>query len=92
MEEINFSLSQSQLDIILKSLELFAFNFHNVYSIDKDSDKEDLVNTLLFYTYQSLSDKKTDCNRVYYDVMGSCRLARKNKKIISYKKAKKGIA
>lgn len=51
---IDFHLLEGQVDLILRSLELYAFNFHNVYDIDKDSNREDLRNALLFHTYNEI--------------------------------------
>lgn len=51
---IDFHLLEGEVDLILRSLELYAFNFHNVYDIDKDSNREDLRNALLFHTYNEI--------------------------------------
>lgn len=71
---ISFNLLEGQVDIILKSLELYAFNLHNVFAVDKDSELEDLRNTLLFHTYNEiLSNYNSNKYRVGYNVSKECK-------------------
>lgn len=67
---VEFRLLESQVDLILDALQLYAFNLHKVWAIDKNSDIEDLRNTLLFHTYQEIVSKYNNSN---------CRLERKRK-------------
>lgn len=90
---VEFRLLEGQVDLILEALQLYAFNLHRVWAIDKDSDLEDLRNALLFHTYQEISSKYSNFNsRVNYDVISSCRLERKRKRTKIYLSSKKNIA
>lgn len=83
-------LLEGQVDIILEALELYAFNFHKVYAIDKDSDLEDLRNCLLYHTYEYILSKKgSNSYRVGYDVSKNCRLEHQHKKRVIYYSRKK---
>ena len=72
-------LLDCQIDIILKSLELYAFNLHQVWGINKDSEETDLRNALLFHTYESLLSQKKGEYDVAYDLMKRCELKEKRK-------------
>ena len=90
---VEFRLLEGQVDLILEALQLYAFNLHRVWAIDKDSDLEDLRNSLLFHTYEEIASKYSNFNsRVNYDVISSCRLERKRKRKKIYLSAKKNIA
>lgn len=90
---ITFNLLEGQVDIVLKSLELYAFNLHNVFAVDKDSDLEDLRNSLLYHTYnQILSSYNSNKYRIGYNVSYECKRQVENKKKIKYYSAKKNIA
>ena len=68
---IDLHLLVGQVDLILSALQLYAFNLHNTWGIDIDSDREDLRNSLLFHTYSQILDLyATKNNR--YDVLKSC--------------------
>lgn len=87
---IDLRLLEGQVDLILEALELYAFNFHKVYAIDKDSDLEDLRNCLLYHTYEQILNKKTnDSYRIGYDVSKYCRLEHERKKRVIYYSKKK---
>lgn len=78
------------MDLILEALELYAFNFHKVYAIDKDSNLEDLRNCLLYHTYEYiLSKKSSNSYNIGYDVSKNCRLEHQRKKRIIYYSKKK---
>lgn len=79
---IDLHLLEGQVDLLLEALQLYAFNFHKVWAIDKDSDFEDLRNALIFHTYEEIISKYNN-SKINYDVLSSCRLEkqRKNKKI-----------
>lgn len=82
---IDLHLLEGQVDIILRSLELYAFNFHNVYAIDVNSNKEDLRNALLFHTYNEiLSNLVNNKYRIGYDVTKECKLKYERKRKIKY--------
>ena len=90
-ENINYvelKLLQGQIDLILLALELYAFNFHKVWAIDKDSDLEDLRNSLLFHTYEEILIKSSK-SRVTYDVLYNCKLEKDRKRRYEYNKIKK---
>lgn len=96
---IEFKLLEGQVDLVLEALQLYAFNLHKVWVIDKDSDLEDLRNALLYHTYEEIAEKyynsKMNYNinsRVNYDVLNSCRLERQRKRKQIYYNAKKNIA
>ena len=81
---VDLHLLEGQADLILEALQLYAFNLHKVWAIDKDSDLEDLRNALLFHTYEQISYKLTTTHRESYDVMGNCKLEIKRKRKIIY--------
>ncbi len=89
---IEFRLLEGQVDLLLEALQLYAFNFHRVWAIDRDSDLEELRNSILFYTYEQISSKLNNSKHEFYDVMGECRLIRKRKKQYIFNKSKKNIA
>ena len=90
---ISFNLLEGQVDIILKSLELYAFNLHNVFAVDKDSELEDLRNTLLYHTYNEiLGTYKTNKYTIGYNVPKQCKMQIESKKKIKYYSTKKNIA
>ena len=39
---IDLHLLNAQVDLILTALQLYAFNFHNTWGVDIDSNREDL--------------------------------------------------
>lgn len=88
---VEFKLLEGQVDLILEALQLYAFNLHKVWAIDKDSDIEDLRNALLFHTYHEIESKYSN-SKINYDVISSCRLERKRKRRHIYLSAKKNIA
>lgn len=88
---VEFRLLEGQVDLILDALQLYAFNLHKVWSIDKNSDLEDLRNALLFHTYQEIVSKYNN-SKINYDVISSCRLERKRKRKKIYLISKKNIA
>ena len=90
---ITFNLFEGQVDIVLKSLELYAFNLHNVFAVDKDSDLEDLRNTLLYHTYnQILGSYNSNKYRIGYNVSSECKRQVEHKKKLKYYEVKKNIA
>lgn len=89
INDIHLQLLEGQLDLILDALELYAFNFHKVYAIDKDSDLEDLRNCLLYHTYEYLLSKKSSSYSVGYNVSKNCRLEHQRKKRVIYYSKKK---
>lgn len=88
---VEFRLLEGQVDLILEALQLYAFNLHKVWAIDKNSDLEDLRNALLFHTYQEIESKYNN-SKVNYDVISACRLERRRKRNKIYMSAKKNIA
>ena len=98
-DSINFieiKLLEGQVDLILRALELYAFNLHNTWGIETDEDLQDLRNALLFHTYEGLMSKKVSNNyKIAYDVTENCReeLKRKKKKMyLAMKNKRKNIA
>ena len=85
---IDLHLLEGQVDLILESLQLYAFNLHRVWAVDKNSDLEDLRNALLFHTYEEIVSKYNNC-KLNYDVLGNCQLERKRKRNLIYIKNKK---
>ena len=85
---VDLHLLEGQVDLILESLQLYAFNFHKVWAIDKDSELEDLRNSLIFHTYEEILSKYNN-SKVSYDVLESCRLERRRKRNKIYLKSKK---
>lgn len=86
---IEFKLLEGQVDLILDALELYAFNLHKVWPVDKDSNLEDLRNCLLYHTYETILSKYSR-NKIGYDVSKECRLIvdRKKRKIFYLKRSK----
>ncbi len=76
---IEFKLLEGQVDLVLDALELYAFNLHKVWTIDKDSKLEDLRNCLLYHTYETILSKYNR-DRMVYDVSKQCRLKFEAKK------------
>ena len=93
-ENINYvelNLLESQVDLILDALQLYAFNFHRVWAVDYDSNKEDLRNALIFHTYEQIQSKYNSSKYSFhkdYDLMYNCRLIKRRKRISNYKKIK----
>lgn len=85
---IEFRLLEGQVDLVLEALQLYAFNFHKVWAIDKDSDREDLRNSLIFHTYNEILSKYNN-TKINYDVISACRLENRRKRVTQYKKSKK---
>lgn len=54
---IEFRLLEGQCDLILRALELYAYNFH--YIVPNNDDKVDLRNQLLYYTYHEILNNYT---------------------------------
>lgn len=73
-EDIKLSLSRNQISMILKSLELYCFNLHNVWGINKDEEEFQLKNSLVYHTYeQILSSSKNSFNYEFnYNVYKEC--------------------
>lgn len=88
---IELRLLEGQVDLVLEALQLYAFNLHKVWAIDKDSGVEDLRNALLYHTYEQILSKYNN-TKISYDVLGSCRLERQRKRKQIYYNAKKNIA
>lgn len=88
---VEFRLLEGQVDLVLEALQLYAFNLHKVWAVDKDSDLEDLRNALLFHTYEEIASKYSN-SKINYDVITSCRLERNRKRRNIYLSSKKNIA
>ena len=87
---ISVNLLEGQIDLILRSLELYAFNLHHTWSVRVDDDLEELRNALIFYTYNTLINSKKSSNYVVaYDFSKEFRLKRDRKKYLQFKNAKK---
>lgn len=89
---IEFKLLEGQVDLILDALELYAFNLHKVWPVDKDSNLEDLRNCLLYHTYEEILSNYNRY-RIGYNVSKECRLIveRKKRTIFYLKKSKNGL-
>lgn len=85
-------LIDGQIDIILKALELYAFNLHNTWGIEVDTDLQNLRNALVFHTYESLLAQKNKGYKISYDIIKEYRLEQDRKRKKSYYIAKKNIA
>lgn len=85
---VDLKLLYGQVDLILEALELYAFNFHKVWAIDKDSDLEDLRNSLIFHTYEQILSKYNNY-KIGYNVLENCILEKNRKKKFLYYKNKK---
>ena len=82
---VNVSLLEGQIDLILRALELYAFNLHHTWGVEVDEDLHELRNALLFHTYEGLTSVKTNFNyRQAYDVTGNCRRELGKKKKLLY--------
>lgn len=51
---INLTLTEEQTRTILKSLELYSFNMHNVWGIKKDEEEYQFKNSIVFHTYEQI--------------------------------------
>lgn len=87
MNYIHLQLMPSQVNLILKALELYAFNFHNTWGVDIDSEENDLRNAVLFHTFEQILSLYTS-TRVNYDIIKTCEIEyfKKIKKISWQKK------
>ena len=92
--EIDIKLCEEQIDLILKSMELYAFNLHHTWQVKVDEDKQELRNAILFHTYEQLISSKINENyRIGYDVSKNCKsLINNKKKKIYYANRKSKIA
>lgn len=70
-------LLNGQIDIILRALELYAFNLHNTWGIEVDNNLNELRNALLFHTYECLLSQKEGNYKISYDIIKEYR-SRKN--------------
>lgn len=86
-------LLDGQIDIILRALELYAFNLHNTWSVNVDDSKEELRNALLFHTYEGLLAEKTSLlalsktngeYKIAYDVIEEYYIIRSRNKFAFY--------
>lgn len=84
-------LLDSQIDIILRALELYAFNLHNTWNVNIDDRKEELRNALLFHTYEGLLSQKNGEYKIAYDFAEEYRLEKERKRRKIYL-ARKNIA
>ena len=82
-------LLDGQIDIILKALELYAFNLHNTWGVEVDSDLNELRNALLFHTYESLIAQKNGEYKINYNILKECKIISERKKKALYYKARK---
>lgn len=87
----HIELLDGQIDIILKALELYAFNLHNTWGIEVDTNLNELRNALLFHTYESLIAQKNGNYRMKYNVLKECKLISNRKRKNIYFKTKKFI-
>lgn len=79
---IKVELLEGQIDLLLTCLQVYAFNLHNCYGVNKDDLEYDLKNALIFHTYESLVSQKLEGVRLNYDFT----------KVIKLKNIRKGIA
>ena len=77
-------LLDGQIDIILRALELYAFNLHNTWSVNVDDSKEELRNALLFHTYEGLLAEKNGEYKIAYDVIEEYYIIRSRNKFAFY--------
>lgn len=86
-----FEFIDAQIDILLKGLEIYAFNLNNTWGVEVDEDLQQLRKDMLCYTYQSLLSQKNNY-RVGYDVVYNYELDKNRRKKYLYNKAKKNVA
>ena len=90
---IDVRLLEGQVDLILRAMELYAFNLHHTWGINYDEDIQELRNALLFHTYEELINKKNNTEyQIGYDVTHNCRKILTSKKKKLYLRAKRKIA
>lgn len=70
---IELKLLTSQIDILLRSLELYAFNFNYIAPIDKNSSLEDLRSSLIYHTYNQLLSIRGEYNNINSSSIKQCR-------------------
>lgn len=87
-------LLDGQIDIILRALELYAFNLHNTWGMEVDNDLNELRNALLFHTYEGLLSQKNGEYKIAYDVIKEYELEQRRKLVKKrlYFKSQKNIA
>ena len=72
INKIEFSLLECQVDIVLRALELYAYNVHYCFS---PSEEYEHLNTMLFYTYEGiLSNYSRNSYKIGYNVSETCAL------------------
>lgn len=88
---IEISLLETQVDLVLDALQLYAFNFHRVWPVDRNSDLEELRNSMIFHTYEQIQAKYKDNRYTHndYNVKDTCRLVSRRNRIKKYKLLKK---
>lgn len=82
-------LLDGQIDIILRALELYAFNLHNTWNVKTDDIKEELRNALIFHTYEGLLAQRHGNYRIAYDFAEEYRLEKERKRRKNYFARKK---
>lgn len=55
---VEVKLLQEEVDLLLKSLEVYALNFRNFRVLELDEEMQDYINTMIFFTYEQLLNYK----------------------------------
>ncbi len=82
-------LLDGQIDIILRALELYAFNLHNTWGIKTDDNLNELRNALVFHTYESLLSQKGGEYKIAYDIIEEYHIEKERKRKKLYLARKK---
>ena len=90
IDYIELKLFDTQIDLILNALQLYAFNFHRVWPVERNCDIEEYRNSIIFHTYEQIQAVYNSYGYSHkdYSVLYNCRLTSRNNKIRKYKQAK----
>lgn len=80
-QSYSISFLDSQLEIILRALELYSFNLHHTWSVQIDNDEEDIRNALVYHTYHEILSKYKEEYRIGYNLIEYEKHKKKVKKI-----------
>lgn len=87
INKIDFSLLECQADIVLRALELYAYNLHYCFTRTEEYEH---INTMLYHTYESLlATYSNNRYRIGYDVLENCELQSNRIKKYNYYKSRK---
>lgn len=84
--KVEIKLYRGQVDLLLKALEVYALNFRNFRTLEKDKKMQDFINAVIFHTYEMLIchrgeyNASMDFEKFYKSIRREIRKKEKEKK------------